>query len=93
MQRSIERDKIAQVYATFRKHLLPRITQMPPSLRDGLEIQLDGVFTTIRTHRNEAGHPTGGLLDRLTVLGLFSIFPFYAKRASELIEYLETKPF
>lgn len=88
MQESIEKDKVAKIYLEFKKHLIPHINMLTPILKDGLELLLDGVFTIIRIHRNEAGHPTGKCFDRLTVLGLFSVFPFYCERVSQLIEYL-----
>lgn len=90
MQKSIEKDKIAKIYIEFKRHFIPRINSLPLSLKDGLELLLDGVFTIIRIHRNEAGHPTGKSFDRLTVLGLFSVFPSYCERVSELIEYLRS---
>ena len=93
MKKSIEHDKISGIYTEFNRHFVPRITTLPNSLRDGLQLLLDGVFTIIRTHRNEAGHPTGILSDRLTTLGLFSMFPFYCKRVSQLIDHLRSHPF
>lgn len=93
MQKSIEKDKIAKIYLEFKKHLIPRINMLPPTLKDGLELLLDGVFTIIRIHRNEAGHPTGKCFDRLTVLGLFSVFPSFCEQVSQLIEYLRNNSF
>ena len=90
MQKSIEKDRISKIYVELKKHFSPHINGLPPALRDGLELLLDGVFTIIRIHRNEAGHPTGKRFDRLTVLGLFSVFPSYCERMSQLIEYLRS---
>lgn len=90
MQKSIEKDRISKIYMEFKKHLSPHINMLPLALRDGLELLLDGVFTIIRIHRNEAGHPTGKRFDRLTVLGLFSVFPSYCERVSQLIEHLRS---
>lgn len=89
MQRSIEKDKVAKMYSEFKRLLTPHMSSIPPTLKDGLELLLDGVFTVVRTHRNEAGHPTGKRFDRLTVLGLFSVFPSYCERVSQLIEHLK----
>ena len=90
MQKSTKEDKVSIVYLEFKKHLSPHIKMLPPALKDGLELLLDGVFTIIRKHRNEAGHPTGKRFDRLTVLGLFSVFPSYCEQVSQLIEHLKT---
>ena len=90
IQKSIEKDKVAKMYLEFKKYFNPRMNVLPPALRDGLELLLDGVFTIIRIHRNEAGHPTGKCFERLTALGLFSVFPSYCERVSQLIEYLRS---
>jgi len=89
LKRVIERDKIAKVFDETMKKLAPRIPRLPFELRDGLEAQVEGMFATIRTHRNQAGHPTGEMIDRLTALGLFSSFPFYCKKVSELITFID----
>ena len=89
LSRVVQRDGIAKVYDETKKHLLSRVPQLEKALGDGLVAQLDGVFAIIRTYRNQSGHPTGQIIDRLTALGLFSSFPFYCKRASELISYIE----
>ena len=90
MQKSIDKDKISRIYLELRKQLIPHIQTLPLPIKDGLELLLDGVFTIIRINRNEAGHPTGKCFDRLTVLGLFSVFPSYCERVSQLIEHLKT---
>lgn len=86
--RVIEIGRISRIYEETMKRLSPRINKLPTSMSDGLESQIDGVFTTIRTHRNQAGHPSGNLVDRLTALGLYSSFPFYCGRVSELIGHI-----
>ena len=88
--REIQRGKIARIYEETMKRLTPRMPRLPNPLNDGLGAHIDGVFTTIRTHRNQAGHPSGQMIDRLTALGLYSSFPFYCKRVSELIEHIKT---
>lgn len=93
MRKSIEKDRISRIYKDFKKYLGPHVKLMPPNLTDGLDYLLDSVFTIIRMHRNEAGHPTGKMLDRLTALGLFSIFPFYCERISKLVDHLRNNPF
>lgn len=92
MQKSIDKDKISKIYLELRKQLTPHIKTLPLPIRDGLELLLDGVFTIIRINRNEAGHPTGKRFDRLNVLGLFSVFPLYCEKLSQLIEHLRSEP-
>jgi hypothetical protein len=65
---------------------------LPPKLADALDIQLSGIFTLIRYSRNEAGHPTGRVIDRDVVYGNLLLFPQYCMRIYGLIEHLETNP-
>jgi hypothetical protein len=87
--KNIERDGIAKIYEETKKRLEPRIKQFPPELSDSLITYLDAIFNVIRTYRNEAGHPTGKTIDRLTAFGLFSVFPFYCRRASALMDHIK----
>ena len=89
LQNVLERGQIAEIYDEIMKRLTPRFDRLPRDLTDGIESHLDGVFAILRTHRNEAGHPTGVMIDRITALGLFSSFPFYCKHASDLISYIQ----
>jgi len=93
LQNVIQHGGIAEIYKETMKRLTPRFYTLPRELIDGLEAHLDGVFAIIRTHRNKAGHPTGMMIDRITALGLFSSFPFYCKRASDLITYINDNGF
>lgn len=85
---AIKQARIATIYDETMKRLMHRAKNLPQDINDGLKGQLDGVFSIIRTHRNEAGHPSGQMMDRLTALGLFSSFPFYCKRVCRLIEHI-----
>jgi hypothetical protein len=62
---------------------------LPTELRDALDIQLSGIFTLIRYTRNEAGHPTGRIIDRDAAHGNLLLFPQYYKRVHALLEYLQ----
>jgi hypothetical protein len=64
--------------------------KVPPTLMDALDIQLSGIFTLIRYSRNDAGHPTGQVVDRDMAHGNLLLFPQYCKRVYDLIEYFRT---
>jgi hypothetical protein len=66
--------------------------KLPPTLMDALDIQLSGIFTLIRYSRNDAGHPTGQVVDRDMAHGNLLLFPQYCKRVYDLIEYFKTHP-
>src|SRR5439155_14874365 len=51
--------------------------RLPKDLRDDLEIQLDATFNLIRTTRNDAGHPTGKIIDRQLAYANLRLFPPY----------------
>jgi hypothetical protein len=90
---SLERDlrragrSVKKRYDVLRDKLLT-IT-LPAPLRDALDIQLSGIFTLIRFSRNEAGHPTGSLVDRDVAHGNLLLFPQYCKRVYGLIEHFQ----
>jgi hypothetical protein len=63
---------------------------LPSSLKDALDIQLSGVFTLIRYSRNDAGHPTGRVVDRDMAHASLLVFPQYCKRVYDLIDYFGT---
>jgi hypothetical protein len=65
---------------------------LPPTLTDALDIQLSGIFTLIRYSRNDAGHPTGRVVDKDMAHGNLLLFPQYCKRIYDLIEYFKTHP-
>ncbi len=65
---------------------------LPSPLYDALDIQLSGIFTLIRYSRNDAGHPTGRVIDRDMAHGNLLLFPQYCKRVYDLIEYFKTHP-
>lgn len=90
LDRFIDRDKIAKIYDETKKRLEPRVNFLPADLRDGLIAHTDGVFATIRLNRNDAGHPTGKVIDRLDAFGLFSSFPLYCRVTSRMMDYMET---
>lgn len=93
IQKVIDRENISRIYEGLKKRLIPRIKSLPSGLGDALEGLLDGVFAIIRIHRNQAGHPTGQFFDRLTALGLYSSFPFYCERVSQLTNHIMSNPF
>ena len=65
--------------------------ELPPRLDDALDIQLSGIFTLIRFSRNDAGHPTGRVIDRDTAHANLLLFPQYCKRVYELLDFLEAE--
>jgi len=59
---------------------------------DDLDIQLDGVFNLIRNTRNDAGHPTGVIMDRRRAYANLTLFTPYCKTIYALITYFQANP-
>lgn len=66
---------------------------LPVDLKEDLDTTLSGIFATIRGYRNEAGHPTGKMVDREQAHAHLVIFPTYLRRVYGIIEWLRTNPF
>ena len=89
----IEQRRISVTFDETIKRLRSRSDRLPGALSDRLTEHLSGIFTVIRVHRNEAGHPTATEVDQLTAFCLFSSFPLFCRRWSQLIEHLKEHGF
>jgi hypothetical protein len=56
---------------------------------ENLEDFLSGVFSIIRKHRNEAGHPTGNVIEREHLYALLTVFPSYLEKVYTLIDWIK----
>ena len=75
------------------KKLPPAASPVLPSrLSDDLQVILERTFDLIRTTRNEAGHPTGKLIERETVHANLILFPGYCRRVYGLLDYFASNP-
>lgn len=71
----------------FRK----RIESARKDLPDGLDevLTMDAIGDLIRLTRNQAGHPTGSLVDEETARAYLTIAPLYLKKMNLLAEHFE----
>ena len=65
------------------------LKSLPDSER--LELHLQGVFSTIRLTRNQAGHPVGKEVDRQVALGHLTLFPQYLRTLADYIGLLRSE--
>ena len=72
-------------FEAFRKDFELVKKTLPKDLSENVELQLDAVFNLIRITRNDAGHPTGGKIDRGLAYSNLRIFVPYLKRIYDLI--------
>ncbi len=83
---------ISRKYAALWKELEAQASSLPRELGDDLHVILDRIFDLIRTTRNEAGHPTGGQIERETVHANLILFPSYCRRVYALMDYFRENP-
>ncbi len=81
---------IYRKYEVFRRYFDSLVKpKLSSELSDDLNIQFDGVFNLIRFYRNDAGHPTGTQIERMSAFTSLILFVPYCKRVEDLINWLE----
>ena len=58
-----------------------------PIIREDLDTRFLGIISLIRTFRNEAGHPTGKIIDREQAYVNLQLFIPYAEKLYQLIDF------
>ena len=62
---------------------------MPNKIKEKFDTHMRGIYSLIRQHRNEAGHPTGVSKSRDETLPLFYLFVSQLKLVYELMQWLD----
>jgi hypothetical protein len=78
---------ILQKVNKFKNILDHEIRSLPTSVREDIDTHFAGILSIIRTFRNQAGHPTGKILDREQAYVLLQLFIPYCKKMYELIDH------
>jgi hypothetical protein len=84
-----EKFGIKRKYDAFWSRVAPVAAQLPSGFGDDLHTILDRVFDLIRTTRNDAGHPTGKVVERETVHANLILFPGYCRRIYKLLDHFK----
>jgi hypothetical protein len=71
----------------FRAILDKHLAAVPGDLKEDLDTNFTGIQSLIRTFRNDAGHPTGKIVEREQAFVLLSLFIPYAKKMYQLRDY------
>lgn len=80
-----------QKFRKFRAALEQHVqSALPSELKEDLDVQFDGILSVIRTFRNDAGHPSGKIMEREQVYVLLQMFVPYCKKLYGLIEFFKT---
>ncbi len=89
-QKKTEGQMIRRQYDEFNKMLDGHLRALlPGEIKENLDAAVTTIFNLFRTHRNEAGHPTGKVLAREEAYAHIMAFPFYARKVYELIGWLK----
>lgn len=78
---------ISRKYRALWSRLEPMAGTLPDNLRDQLGNIIDRTFDIIRTTRNEAGHPSGNIIEKETVHANLLLFPIFCKRIYGLMQH------
>jgi hypothetical protein len=80
---------IKRQFDEFRKMLDSELRgRLPNNLQDGLDVELNAIFDIIRNQRNDAGHPTGKVVERERAYANLVVVPTYFKKVYSIIEWL-----
>jgi hypothetical protein len=64
---------------------------MPRDLTESLDSILDGIFDSLRSSRNDAGHPaSGGYVSRDVIFSQLRLFLTYCQRVYGLMAWFST---
>ena len=78
---------IRRKYNALWSRMEPIAKSLPKNLGDNLESIIHNTFDIIRTTRNEAGHPSGNIIEKETVHANLLLFPIFCKRIYKLIDH------
>jgi hypothetical protein len=84
-----ENQTAKRIYEEISKKIDPIREQLPPGLQESIGSELEAIFQHVRRTRNDAGHPTGRIIEREEAYALLQLFPVYAKSCYSLIEWLK----
>jgi len=78
---------ILQKVNKFKSILDTQVGNLPYEIKEDLDTHFAGILSIIRTFRNQAGHPTGQIIDREQAYVLMHLFIPYCKKMYRIMEY------
>jgi len=76
---------ILQKFNKFKRILDQHTATLTPEIKEDLDTHFAGILSIIRTFRNQAGHPTGKIIDREQAYVLMQLFIPYCKKMYQLM--------
>ena len=77
-----------RIHEALASRIDPIRKQLPDDLQESIGTQLDAIFHAIRTTRNDAGHPTGRVIERGEAYAILQLFQVYASCTYKLVRWL-----
>lgn len=71
----------------FKNILDQEMGTLPSEIKEDLDTRFAGILSIIRTFRNQAGHPTGKIIDREQAYVLLQLFIPYCKKMYQLMSH------
>lgn len=78
---------ILQKVNKFKNLLDQEVRSLSAEIKEDLDTHFAGILSIIRTFRNQAGHPTGKVVDREQAYVLLQLFIPYCKKMYQLMEH------
>lgn len=78
---------ILQKINKFRDVMEQKLPSLPPGIKEDCDTHFAGILSIIRTFRNQAGHPTGKIIDREQGYVLLQLFVPYCKKMHDLMAH------
>lgn len=78
---------ILQKVNKFKDILDTQASNLTPEIKEDLDTHFAGILSIIRTFRNQAGHPTGKIIDREQAYVLMQLFIPYCKKMYQIMTH------
>lgn len=78
---------ILQKINKFRNIMDQELRTLPSEIREDFDTHFAGILSIIRTFRNQAGHPTGKIIDREQAYVLLQLFIPYCRKMYQLMAH------
>lgn len=78
---------ILQKINKFKSIVDQQLRTLPSELKEDLDTHFAGILSIIRTFRNQAGHPTGRIIDREQAYVLLNLFVPYCKKMYQMMDH------
>jgi hypothetical protein len=78
---------VLQKINKFKNILDQQLRTLPSEIKEDLDTYFAGILSIIRTFRNQAGHPTGKIIDREQSYVLLQLFIPYCRKMYQMMDY------